>query len=181
MLEDSEITYSDVPGLKQDHLLYIYLTSIGKFWDFIMLQDELKGESREIVKESMFQEVFYSKSLRGKNLSYQKNFKKFFPSVFKMILKQRRDFRAGLDTHLANKLMSLESEIIQSVLSNLFEEGFNVINIHDAIVVLDTVDNLKLTPEYIQELIRFEFQKKHMFASTKVDYYKYYPNRYFPK
>lgn len=31
LLEDTKINCSDFPGLKQDHLLYIYLTSVGKF------------------------------------------------------------------------------------------------------------------------------------------------------
>ena len=181
LLKDNDITIDNIQGLKTDHVLYIYLTSVGKFWDFMMTQDDFKGVSREVVKESMFREVFYSKSLRGSNMNYQKVFKRIFPSVFKIILDQRRNFKKGLDDHLANKLMSFESEIIQEVLTKLFDKGYNVLNIHDAIIVLDTLNNYNLTPEYIQELLNFEFKKRHMMGSTKIDYYMYYPNRYNPK
>lgn len=111
-------------------------------------------------------------------MNYQKVFKRIFPSVFKIILDQRRNFKKGLDDHLANKLMSFESEIIQEVLTKLFDKGYNVLNIHDAIIVLDTLNNFNLTPEYIQELLNFEFKKRHMMGSTKIDYYMYYPNKY---
>lgn len=133
----------------------------------------LKDIPRPTIKEKMFQEVFYSKALGGTNMIYQNEFKRIFPNVFKMILEHRREFRAAKKEHLSYLLMRLESDIIQGVLRNLFDKGYCVLNIHDAIVVLDTEKNIHLKSDEIEREIKEGFQKYHLYSSTKTDYYVY--------
>ena len=168
LLLDNNIQVSELNGISIDELLYITLTSQGRFWDFIMLDDRFDGVDKSEVKDKMFQEVFYSKTLGGNNMIYQEGFKNVFPNVFKMILDFRKKHRKG-EKHLSHSMMQLESEIIHNTLRKLFELGYCVLNIHDAIVVLDVEQNIHLDLDEIIRIIQQELKNIGLYGKVKVE------------
>ena len=75
----------------------------------------------------------------------------------------------GHATWLPNMLMRIESEIIQKTLKKLYEEGYEVLNIHDAIFVLDVYANSDLTPKHIEELLISTLKEYGLEGSIKVE------------
>jgi hypothetical protein len=172
LLENNEISFEEINGLRIDHLFYIFLTFHGLFWEAIMQQDEFKEIPRHIIKKEMFKEVFYSKSLGHYKRTYAERFQELFPNVYGMILERRKESKNQGRIHLAHDMMSLESEIIQRILKRIYALGFQAVNIHDAIVIPDSKRNVTLKPEIIQGLIEEEYREYGLMASTKMDVFK---------
>ena len=126
---------------------------------------------RKNLKEELFKEVYYSKILGGRKMTYASQFKKVFPRVYNLILNHRKDFRVGKQQHLAHNMMALESEIFQKIMKKMYEKGYAVVNIHDALVVLDTEENIHLFPNEVEEIIKTEYLKYNLHATCKVDYF----------
>lgn len=166
LLSDNNIQIENLNGISNDELLYIALTFQGKFWEFVMLNENFIGVEREETKEKMFQEVFYGKSLGGNRMVYQNEFKVYFPNVFKLIIEFRKQHRKG-EKHLANHLMRFESEIIHNTLKRLFTLNYCVINIHDAIVVLDVEQNNDIEINEIIGVINDELLQHKLFGRLK--------------
>ena len=141
-----------------------------RFWEFIMLDDRFNGMDKSEVKEKMFQEVFYSKTLGGTNMIYQEGFRKSFPNVFKLIMIFRKKHRKG-EKHLSLSLMKLESDIIHNTLKRLFDLGYCVVNIHDAIVVLDVEQNNQSYLSEIITIIQQELKNIGLYGKVKVEEY----------
>lgn len=133
-----------------------------------MLNDKFAGIDRSEVKEKMFQEVFYSKVMGGTNMAYQEEFKLSFPNVFKLIMDFRRKHRQG-ERHLSHELMTLESEIIHQALRRMYKMGLCVINIHDAIVVLNIPQNNQTSIDEIIEVLHSEIQSIGLLGKIKVE------------
>ena len=117
----------------------------------------------------MFADVFYAKNLRiCPNQTYGKDFQRRFPTIMKII----RKIRHYNKTILANFLMQLESRIIQNAMGKLYNEGFVVLNIHDAIVVLDVPENKKLTEQHVKDVLLKSVQKYGLSANAKIEHIK---------
>ena len=172
LLIDNNIKYNQIDGVKIDPLFYIYLTFHGKFWDLFLNMEINKDIPRHIIKEELFKEVYYSKILGGRKMKYASQFKQVFPSVYSLILNYRKEFRDGKQQHLAHTMMSLESEIFQKVMKKMYAKGYAVINIHDALVVLDTEENIHLFPNEVEEIIKEEYLKYNLYSTCKVDYFQ---------
>ena len=109
----------------------------GQFWDVACNR---LGISREEAKGIMFAEVFYSKSNRVQEWQkYGQMFQDYFPNVTAAIMAIKSKHEINW---LACEMQRRESKVIRACLEYLFEKGYDAINIHDEIVVIDTPNNL---------------------------------------
>ena len=167
-LISNDIEKEEIANIPNDVLAYLYITSIGKFWDCIIPSDCFDSLLlRSDIKVLMFAEVFYSKKLTTRSQKYAKIFKKQFPNVYKVVRKQKQEDR----TRLANDMMRLESELFHQILTKLFCKRFKVISIHDAIVVLDVKANSKCTVEVVKSIIQNVYNDKGLSPDISTDTY----------
>lgn len=146
----------DVPT---DVLVYIVTTSRGVFWDVLASSAKM---SRDDIKQTMFREVFYSRSLTTRNKPYAKLFAEYFPNVWSVIREKRREFK---DKNLAIEMMKVESKMMREILSRLFDKGYKVISIHDAVIVLDDEANKGFNVRLAERMMR-EVYRAHSFFPT---------------
>ena len=128
---------NEISRIPIDVLEYCYLVISGHFWDVV--SDRL-GIARDVAKGIMFAEVFYSKTNRVQDWQkYGQMFQAYFPNVTAAIM----DIKSKHEINwLACEMQRRESKVIRAVLEFLFDKGYDVINIHDEIVVIDTQNNL---------------------------------------
>lgn len=165
----NNIEKENIKSIPIDVLYYMYLTSMGLFWN-AAIPDEMVNEKnllRSDIKVLMFREVFYSKKLTARGKEYAKIFAKDFPNVYKVVLDSKRENR----TKLANDMMKIESELFGKILVELYAKKFKVISIHDAIVVLDVKQNEKCTEEVVKQVMTDVYRKYGLHPNISVDYY----------
>lgn len=165
----NNIERESIKYIPTDVLYYMYLTSMGLFWDVTIPKEMVdeKNLHRSDIKVLMFREVFYSKKLTARGKEYAKIFAKDFPNVYKVVLDSKRENR----TKLANDMMKIESELFGKILVGLYAKKFKVISIHDAIVVLDVKQNEKCTEEIVKEVMTDVYRKYGLRPNISVDYY----------
>ena len=168
-LKTNNIERERIKYIQTDVLYYMYLTSMGLFWDVTIPKEMVdeKNLHRSDIKVLMFREVFYSKKLTARGKEYAKIFAKDFPNVYKVVLDSKRENR----TKLANDMMKIESELFGKILVGLYAKKFKVISIHDAIVVLDVKQNEKCTEEIVKEVMTDVYRKYGLHPNISVDYY----------
>lgn len=169
ILITNNIEEENIKSIPIDVLYYMYLTSMGLFWD-VTIPKEMVDEKnllRSDIKVLMFREVFYSKKLTARGKEYAKIFAKDFPNVYTVVLDSKRENR----TKLANDMMKIESELFGKILVGLYAKKFKVISIHDAIVVLDVKQNEKCTEEIVKEVMTDVYRKYGLHPNISVDYY----------
>ena len=165
----NNIEKENIKSIPIDVLYYMYLTSMGLFWN-AAIPDEMVNEKnllRSDIKVLMFREVFYSKKLTARGKEYAKIFAKDFPNVYKVVLDSKRENR----TKLANDMMKIESELFGKILVELYAKKFKVISIHDAIVVLDVKQNEKCTERVVKQVMTDVYRKYGLHPDISVDYY----------
>lgn len=165
----NNIDEENIKSIPIDVLYYMYLTSMGLFWD-VTIPKEMVDEKnllRSDIKVLMFREVFYSKKLTARGKEYAKIFAKEFPNVYTVVLDSKRENR----TKLANDMMKIESELFGKILVELYAKKFKVISIHDAIVVLDVKQNEKCTEEVVKQVMTGVYRKYGLHSDISVDYY----------
>ena len=165
----NNIEEENIKSIPIDVLYYMYLTSMGLFWD-VTIPKEMVDEKnllRSDIKVLMFREVFYSKKLTARGKEYAKIFAKEFPNVYTVVLDSKRENR----TKLANDMMKIESELFGKILVELYAKKFKVISIHDAIVVLDVKQNEKCTEEVVKQVMTDVYRKYGLHPDISVDYY----------
>ena len=165
----NNIDEENIKSIPIDVLYYMYLTSMGLFWD-VTIPKEMVDEKnllRSDIKVLMFREVFYSKKLTARGKEYAKIFAKEFPNVYTVVLDSKRENR----TKLANDMMKIESELFGKILVELYAKKFKVISIHDAIVVLDVKQNEKCTEEVVKQVMTGVYRKYGLHSEISVDYY----------
>lgn len=169
----------------KDVLKYIVMTSLGQLWHELMDEcnkhglDQINGQQvdKHILKKLMFGQVFYANVLRlafktkdgvRVDKTYGKLFKSIYPNVFKAVNHYKPK---GEESELSNSMMRLESEIFYIILEKLYtKKGLDVINIHDAIVVLDTSDE-KYKIEDIENVILEVYHSFNLFPSLDATNY----------
>ena len=152
----NNIEVREVAKMSNDVILYLFLTVRGHLWDMI---SENKRLPREMVKTTMFQQVFYSNSgyaYRWKEWAVE--FETMFPTVYKIIgrwkeaqrPKDIEEYIIKYDIHpnkptaaLAIAMQNLESRIMTTILKKMYERKWYAINLHDCIIVPKTGDNTK--------------------------------------
>lgn len=165
----NNIEEENIKSIPIDVLYYMYLTSMGLFWD-VTIPKEMVDEKnllRSDIKVLMFREVFYSKKLTARGKEYAKIFAKEFPNVYTVVLDSKRENR----TKLANDMMKIESELFGKILVELYAKKFKVISIHDAIVVLDVKQNEKCTERVVKQVMTDVYRKYGLHPDISVDYY----------
>lgn len=142
-----------IESVPQDVWEYIILAFKGKLWNVLvdnpMAQKE--GMIRQDVKALMFGEVFYSHGTTTRGKKWGKMFASRFPNVFKAIAMLKKE---DPDEHLANKMMRLESELFQRIMSVLYSRGFKVVTIHDAVEVVKHKDNKNCTEAVVEKIMK---------------------------
>ena len=165
----NNIEEENIKSIPIDVLYYMYLTSMGLFWNVAIPNEVVEKKSllRSDIKVLMFREVFYSKKLTARGKEYAKIFAKEFPNVYKVVRDSKKENR----TKLANDMMKLESELFAKILVELYAKKFKVISIHDAIVVLDVKQNEKCTEEVVKQVMTDVYKKYGLHPDISVDYY----------
>lgn len=153
----------DVPT---DVLVYIVTTSRGIFWDVLASSAKM---SRDDIKQTMFREVFYSKSLTTRNKPYAKMFVEYFPNVWSVIREKRREYK---DKNLAVEMMKVESTMMREILTRLFDKGYMVISIHDAVIILDDVANGGFNVRLAERMMREVYRAHSFFPSIDVEVFE---------
>lgn len=165
----NNIEGENIKSIPIDVLCYMYLTSMGLFWNVAIPNEvvEEKGLLRSDIKVFMFREVFYSKKLTARGKEYAKMFARDFPNVYKVIRESKKSNR----TKLANDMMKIESELFGKILVELYTKKFKVISIHDAIVVLDVKQNEKCTEEVVKQVMKDVYKEYGLHPDISVDNY----------
>lgn len=175
-LKQNGIDYPQIKDIPLDVIKYIYLTSSGRFWDEVIPQlnspeDGKYNIIRQDVKVIMFAQVFYGKNLTSRGQEYAKIFAKRFPNVYKVILSFKRGLEKEARTVLTHNLMALESKLFREALKRLFQHGYKVVSIHDAIVVLDVKENKTCTPELVKGILTDVYAEEGLVPDCSVDFY----------
>lgn len=167
---DSDNDFYKVP---KDVWEYVIITSLGLFWDIIIprVNNAYNELLRSDVKVLLFSEVFYSKTMTTRCKVFAKIFKKRFPNVYKVVEEQKKGLAKDKRTVLSNRMMALESELFQEVLTLLYNKRYKVVSIHDAVVVLDVPSNKTCTAELVKDVINKVYRKNGLHPDVSIDYY----------
>lgn len=176
ILKQNNIDYKEILDIPLDVLRYLYLVSSGEFWNKVLPTLEENNPNtyniiRQDVKVIMFAQVFYGKSLTSRGKKYAKSFAQQFPNVYSVVLSFKRGLARDKRTVLTHKLMALESQLFRETLKRLFEKGYKVISIHDAIVVLNVDENENLTPEMVKDVLCEVYSEVGLVPDCSTDYY----------
>ena len=169
-------------SLPEDVVRYIILTFKGMFWDESL--KKYNEDDRSQIKKEYFGEVFYSRSndryIRQKNKNTGKteyiqkqkriDFEREYPNVWKVIKEERNKGKKSnnkKNNYLPCKLMQIESTIFQEILRRCYEKGYDVVNIHDAIVVVDTKNNESVSSDDIKSIMLEVFFERELYPTLK--------------
>lgn len=152
-----------------DLIKYIYFTIHGIFWDCFKEIEKFENTPRPRIKINLFTEVFYSKILTSRNQEYKKEFKKIYPAVNKMINDFKEEYKNNKIDHLAHYMMKIESDIFHKILMQLYKKGIIAVNIHDAIIVIDVIENKNVTSDYVIEVIKNVYKEYKLIPTCKID------------
>ena len=194
ILISSGIDRSEIDRLKSDEILYIWKTSGGFFWDDVLRRHTGNALSRAEIKQTMFAQVFYSKTTEDVWKEYGREFKAEYPNVYDLILRWKAplsnpDTKAVLlrrnkavelgnrawmkdeTTALPNVMMDLESVIFRDILQALFRKRISAVHIHDAIVIPAVKGTANIDPEQICEVMRHAYRRFGLCPTLKVETY----------
>ena len=153
--------------IPSDVLVYIYRVMKGKFWDDY--QSLFHEKDRGAVKANLFREIFYSYSTRVKKIfKYGALFVKMYPKVWHVLrLEKYNNWEK-----LPNRMMKLESSLFTTILMKCYEQGWEVFNIHDAVVVLDIPANESCSPENVRSIIEETYHAHSLYPTVSLDMYQ---------
>lgn len=138
-----------------DVLEFIYICSKGTLWD--ELQASFPELSRSRVKEQTFGQIIYNSKI-AELTHFGRRFIEIYPNVYDTI-----SLYTG---KLSLKIMKLESDIMRMILEECYLRNWKVINIHDAVVVLDVAENEHVTPEELIGIIKDKFFRHYLFPAV---------------
>ena len=163
----------DFCKIPKDVWEYVIITSLGLFWDIVIPREDTAYNEllRSDVKVLLFSEVFYSKTMTTRFKVFAKMFKKRFPNVYKVVEEQKKGLTRDKRTVLSNRMMALESELFQEVLTLLYNKRYKVVSIHDAVVVLDVLSNKNCTPQLVKDIIKKVYRKNGLYPDVSIDVY----------
>ena len=163
LLKNNGIDVQDTNTLPNDVLQYVFVTMKGRFWDdFVEVFHTLdRGE----VKSTLFREVFYSHSTTTRNREYAKQFAQIYPNVWHSIRLMKKESKGNLP----NKMMAFESKLFGSILRRCYDNNWCVVSIHDAIVVLDVVENEHLYIDEIKGIMSEEYARCGLYPTISIE------------
>lgn len=173
ILNNNKDTDNEFCKVPKDVWEYILITSLGLFWDVVIPKENNAYNEllRSDVKVLLFSEVFYSKTMTTRCKVFAKMFKKRFPNVYKVVEEQKKGLERDKRTVLSNRMMGLESELFQEVLTLLYNKRYKVVSIHDAVVVLDVPSNKTCTPQLVKDIIKKVYRKNGLYPDVSIDVY----------
>ena len=173
ILNNNKDTDNEFCKVPKDVWEYILITSLGLFWDVVIPKENNAYNEllRSDVKVLLFSEVFYSKTMTTRCKVFAKMFKKRFPNVYKVVEEQKKGLERDKRTVLSNRMMGLESELFQEVLTLLYNKRYKVVSIHDAVVVLDVPSNKTCTPQLVKDVIKKVYRKNGLCPDVSIDVY----------
>ena len=66
-------------------------------------------------------------------------------------------------------MMSFESRLIRLVLEECWRRGYRVVNIHDALIVLQVEKNMDVTVDELKSIIETVYHRSMLYPSVKVE------------
>ena len=163
LLKNNNIEVQDTKTLPNDVLQYVFVTMKGRFWDDFV--EVFKTMDRGEVKSTLFREVFYSHSTTTRNREYAKQFAQMYPNVWHVIRTMKKESQGNL----ANKMMAFESKLFGSILRRCYDKNWYVISIHDAIVVLDVVENEHLDIDELKGIMSEEYARCGLYPTISIE------------
>ena len=98
------------------------------------------------------------------------DFEREYPNVWKVIKEERNKGKKSnnkKNNYLPCKLMQIESTIFQEILRRCYAKGYDVVNIHDAIVVVDTKNNESVSSDDIKSIMLEVFFERELYPTLK--------------
>ena len=162
-LKNNKINVPNYKKLPTDVIRYIMDVASGQFWDNFAGQFSM---NRDETKVNLFREVIYSysKCIRKSKL-YGRAFVQRYPHVWSVI----RGLKAG--TALPNMMMKHESALFHQILEKCYRRGWVVVNIHDALVVLDVKANEAVTSSDAVRVIENVYNAHGLYPTISVEEY----------
>lgn len=170
-LETSSQKFIKDNKIPDDIILYVYLTSTGRFWDHFQTLSEFSNIPRYLIKVKLFEEVFYSNKLTSWQRDFAKAFQNIYPTVYSTILQFRKEVKESSGEHLAHKMTRLESEIFRKVLQQTWDMSMETVNIHDALIMIDTQKNRDITEAQVDNIIKSVYREYGLLVTTSTDYF----------
>ena len=165
LLKNNGLERYEYNGIPNDVLYYIMLVEKGLFWEKMM--SLIEGKNRREIKETLFGEVFYGKKLNTRGYQYAPIFVKMFPNVWRMLRKMKKADR----TLLPNQLMKEESKLFHKILEECFMRKWDVISIHDCIVVINTNKNANVNIDDVRSVMENVYHENGLYPTIKVETY----------
>ena len=163
LLKNNRIEVQDTRVLPNDVLQYIFVTMKGRFWDDFV--EVFKTMDRGEVKSTLFREVFYSHSTTTRNREYAKQFAQIYPNVWHSIRMMKKVSKGNLP----NQMMSFESRLFGKILRRCFEKDWCVVSIHDAIIILDVVENGNLDIDELRGIMMEEYARCGLYPTISIE------------
>lgn len=163
LLKNNNIEVQDAKILPNDVLQYIFVTMKGRFWDDFV--EVFKTMDRGEVKSTLFREVFYSHSTTTRNREYAKQFALMYPNVWHSIRLMKKESKGNLP----NKMMAFESKLFGSILRRCYDRNWYVVSIHDAVIVLDVVENEHLNIDELKGIMSQEYARCGLYPTISVE------------
>ena len=122
-------------GLHDDVLLYIDLVTLGKLYSFMC--GELGITDSDVIadfKVDMFSRIFYCENHKGFHSKEAKAFRKFFPTVYQIVMQEKKQFFKQLSI----RMQRVESEAILDIALTALKDKYGTSvwfgSIHDSIL-----------------------------------------------
>ncbi|SHF81492.1 hypothetical protein [Dysgonomonas macrotermitis] len=167
-----EESLDDTKNIPLDVRKYICKTSQGQMWEELLDACDAKGlkaDDRGELKAQMFAEVFYSKTRTITYKEYGSVFKSIYPNVYKVINKLKPK---GEETKLSHLIMKIESELFHQILERIYKQTeYDAINIHDAVLILNTPSNENCKIDGIESIMRDVYNNYSLFPTFSIDRY----------
>ena len=130
-------------------------------YTYIMRQHGITD--RKKFKINFYREILFGKVPDKRFYKVTKAFKAEFPSVWAFIIEQKSDVKTNGDkahARLAINLQKHESELFIGAAGDLMKLRIKILTLHDALYVIDTPENIKLTDEIILSRFMKEYGVK---------------------
>lgn len=163
LLKNNNIEAQDAKTLPNDVLLYVFSTMKGRLWDDFV--EIFKTMDRSEVKSTLFKQVFYSHSTTTRNREYAKQFAQMYPNVWHSI----RLMKKASKGNLSHKMMAFESKLFGAILRQCYEKDWCVVSIHDAVIVLDVVENEHLDIDELQGIMSQEYERCGLYPTISIE------------
>ena len=147
--------------IPEDVIRYLYVTSKGLLWD--ELQHAFPDYERNEIKHLSFAHIFYNPHEIAIYTEFGRQFMSVYPNVYRAIAYVR-----GI-TNLPKILMKYESSLMKRVLTQCYSNGWKVISIHDAVVVLDVPENNECDAMAVKIIINEVYKNGLLHPTVHVD------------